>query len=88
MLYKVFIGIKMNINIYLEDGLGKQINQVVEISGKTRNAIIREAIKEWLEHHQVKQWPASILKFKGIPDIEPFESGRDELLPPKEDPFA
>jgi len=36
----------------------------------------------------VKQWPKSVLEFTGFPDMPPFESGRDELLPPCEDPFS
>ncbi len=77
----------MNINIYLEDSLGKKIRENAEALGKTRNAIVREALKEWLQHHSVNQWPSSIEKFKGIPDFPDFESYRDELISPKEDPF-
>ena len=78
----------MNINIYLEDSLGKQLNQYTKLIGKSRNAIIREAVKEWINLHGVKEWPSSILKFKGIDDTVSFESHRNDLLPPKEDPLA
>lgn len=77
----------MNVNIYLEDSLAKSLDNSVKKSGQSRNAIIREAIKEWLLHHEVKKWPASILNFKGIANAPTFESYRDDLLPPKEDPF-
>jgi hypothetical protein len=33
-------------------------------------------------------WPGEILDFKGVPDFPPFESHRDELTPPSEDPLA
>lgn len=78
----------MNINIYIETTLAKELKNASKDTGKTRNAIIREAIKDWIEHHQVKQWPKSILKFKGITGIKSFESSREDLLPPPEDPFA
>jgi hypothetical protein len=32
----------------------------------------------------VSQWPEIVLTFTGIPDFPPFESYRDELLPPRE----
>jgi hypothetical protein len=35
-----------------------------------------------------KNWPKSILEFKGEPDIEAFESHRDELILSVDDPFA
>ncbi|MDY6781756.1 MAG: hypothetical protein SW833_04235 [Cyanobacteriota bacterium] len=30
------------------------------------------------------QWPDLVLTFTGIPDFPPFESHRNELLPPRE----
>ena len=77
----------MNINIYLEDSLADSLNHYVKDSGQSRNAIIREAVQEYIITHQVKKWPDSVLKYKGTKDIAPFESSRDELLPPKEDPL-
>ena len=44
-------------------------------------------MKEWIVHHKVKKWPASILNYKGTREFPPFESHRDDLLPPKEDLF-
>lgn len=78
----------MNINIYIEDSLGNYLNQYAKQNGKSRNALIREAVKEWVAHHGTKQWPVSVLNFSGVKDMPAFESYRDELLSPKEDPFA
>ena len=72
----------------LEDNIGKQLKNWAKRSGKSRNMIIREAIKEWVLHHTIKTWPSSVLKFKGNPEIPPFENTRSELAPPKEDPFS
>ena len=33
-------------------------------------------------------WPPEILVFQGVSDISPFESYRDELLSPQDDPLA
>lgn len=79
----------MNINIYIEDQLGKALRQFALTEHKTRNAIIREAIFEWIQRQKKQGWPACIRNFKGISDqkIQRFESLRDELKEPKDDPF-
>lgn len=77
----------MNVNIYLEEALAKSLNQCVKQTGQSRNAIIREAVKEWIMHHQITKWPASIVNYKGMPEFPAFESHRNDLLPPDEDPF-
>lgn len=74
----------MNINVYMEDSLGNYLNQCAKQTGKTRNALIREAVKEWVAHHGIKQWPISILKFSGIGEATPFESYRDEFTSQRE----
>jgi len=78
----------MNINVYLEDSLAKSLDQSAKQLGSSRNALIREAIKEWILHHEVREWPTAILKFQGIKDAPNFESYRDDLLPPSEDPLV
>lgn len=75
----------MNINIYLEDELANSLNSYVKKSGNSRNAVIREAVREYIVHHQVKEWSKSILNFKGCPEVPSFESYRDELLPPDDE---
>lgn len=77
----------MNINVYLEDSLAKSLNQSAKQLGSSRNAIIREAIKEWIVHHEIRKWPATILKFQGISHSPRFESYRNDLLPPEENPL-
>ena len=44
----------MNINIYIEDSLGNYLNQYAKQIGKSRNALIREAVKEWVAHHGIR----------------------------------
>jgi len=77
----------MNINIYLEEELGRRITQQAEVLGKSRNAIVREALKEWLAHHKSQRWPASIRKFTGDAEFPEFESHRQELNQPEDDPL-
>ena len=78
----------MNINVYLEDSLAKSLNQSAKQLGSSRNAIIREALKEWIQQHEVRKWSMAVLNFQGVKELPGFESYRDDLLPPKEDPLA
>ncbi len=78
----------MNFNIYLDDETGQQLNQVAEKIGESRNALVRQAVSEWLKQRGKPQWPAELLAFKGVSDIPAFEAGRDGLTPPAEDPLA
>lgn len=78
----------MNINVYLEDAIAKSLNHCAKDLGSSRNSIIRAAIKEWILHHEVRRWPLSILKYQGVTNVPPFESYRNDLLPPNEDPLA
>lgn len=77
----------MNVNIYLEDELAKQLDELAKITGRSRNMLIREAVRDWIKYHNTKQWPKAVLNFKGCKDMPPFESLRNELIAPKEDPF-
>ena len=78
----------MNFNIYLDDETGQQLNKVAEKAGESRNALVRQALSEWLNRHDQPQWPGAVMAFKGLPDMVPFESSRDELKPPIADPLA
>ncbi len=78
----------MHFNIYLDEETARRLKIATENSSESRNATIRKAIKCWLDQHQAGQWPAEILEFKGVNDMPPFESTRDELLEASEDPLA
>ena len=78
----------MNFNIYLDDETGELLNRAAEHSGETRNALIREAVSEWLKRRGKPAWPDTVLAFKGMPEMVPFEASRDKLKPPATDPLA
>ncbi len=69
----------MNVNIYVEDDLGREINQMAQLLGKYRNAIIREALKEWVIHHSSHEWPDLVKKYAAVKDFPRFEDYRNEL---------
>ena len=77
----------MTFSIYLDEKLSKRLNRVVSESGKARNALIREALEEWLAKSQPKRWPEVVLAFKGVRGAPSFENTRKTLKPPRE-PFV
>lgn len=78
----------MNFNIYLDDETGQQLNKVAKKAGESRNALVRQAVSEWLKRRGKPQWPAEVLAFKGMADMPPFEASRGRLKPPVDDPLA
>lgn len=78
----------MNFNIYLDDETGQQLNRAAENAGESRNALVRQAVSEWLKRHGKPQWPEEVLAFKGMADMPPFEASRDRLRTPAADPLA
>ena len=77
----------MNFNIYIEDKLGEQLQKATEVTGKSKNALIREALNEWFMRHPMIKWPDEILQQEGVEGFTSFESSRDKFQPPKEDLF-
>jgi len=77
----------MHFNIYLDAQTGRHLNDCAQAEKKSRNALIREAIEEWLGRHRAG-WPEEIMEFQGVGDFLPFESHRAELQPPNLDPFS
>ena len=78
----------MNFNIYLDDETGQQLSHVAKQTGESRNALVRQAVNEWLNRHGKPQWPDEVLAFKGIPNMPLFEASRDRLKAPVADPLA
>lgn len=77
----------MNLNIYIEDKLADEISHIATSTGKSRNLVIREAIKEYVADHSVKPWPESVQSFKGVKSFPDVKTLRKGLKEPKEDPF-
>lgn len=77
----------MNFNIYLDDETGERLKRAAEAAGESRNALIRQAIDEWLTRKGAAQWPEEVLQFEGLPSVSPFETHRGKLRHPAEDPL-
>ncbi|NRB11319.1 MAG: hypothetical protein HRU35_06905 [Rickettsiaceae bacterium] len=70
----------MNMNIYLEDQLAKKLVTFAEKLHRKKNAIVREAIKDWIDKHSRQKWPDSVLQFKGIEDFPDIEELRKDVV--------
>jgi predicted transcriptional regulator len=75
----------MNFNLYLEDELSQQLQALSRSTGKSQNALIREAIQLLITTKEQSQWSSTILNFQGISDAIVFEAYREERSPPRED---
>ncbi len=78
----------MDFNIYLDEKTGQQLKQVAKQEGESRNALVRQAVSEWLKRHGKSRWPDEVLAFKGVGDMPRFEAGRRGLKTPHADPLA
>lgn len=80
----------MNFNLCLDDQTAKKLDRTAEKLGETRSGLIRKVPREWLDKRTLGSpgWPSLILEWQGVPDMPPFESNRDESLPPREDAFS
>lgn len=69
----------MHFSIYLDDETGSHLNRLARRLRTSRNAVIRQALQEWVANKGRKQWPREFLEFQGEPGLAPFESHRAEL---------
>jgi predicted transcriptional regulator len=78
----------MTFSVHIDEPTAAALARAVRASGRTRNALIRQAIREWLASRERTGWPAVVREFKGVKDAVRFERDRDTLLPPPADPLA
>lgn len=73
----------MNFSVHLNDKLVERLNRTARETGKARNALIREAVAEWLGRREPNQWPTQVVNFRGVRRLKRFEESRRELKPPR-----
>lgn len=79
----------MNVSVHLQDSLGREVERAVKKTKKTRNALINEALRYYLEEKGRSRWPRAVIRLAGAArDLEPFEKSRQELGRLSEDPLA
>jgi len=78
----------MTFSIHIDEATADALRRAAQATGRTRNALIRQAIGDWLANRERNEWPAVVRRFKGVKNAAPFESYRHELLEPAGDPLA
>ncbi len=80
----------MNFNVYLkEKKMGGELAKAAKKLHRSRNSIINEAVREWLNNHDYSQWPKDFFDFDAITDVPDFKELRNDLTSNvKEDPLA
>ena len=75
----------MNFSIYINDELGKKLQEIAEREHISRNNLINEAIARLIEQREASTWNEEVLNWSGCHE---FEIGsRDDLIVPKEEIF-
>lgn len=79
----------MNFSIHIDQPTARDLENLVKKTKKTRNALINEALRTFLETQRRSQWPRKVKELAGAAkDLLPFEDLRNELLIPPADPLA
>ena len=76
----------MQITINLPPDLERDLIRQAAQSNIPLQALILQVLRQMTQIPPVSasQWSEIIVSYEGIPDFPPFESYRDELLPPPE----
>lgn len=79
----------MNFSIYIDDATADTLRQLANQTGKSRNALINEALRAFFAHQRKAAWPRKVIALAGAaPDMPSFESHRAELAASVDDPLA
>ena len=73
----------MTLSVHIDCELLQEIDRAAKKSGKSRSALVQQALREWIGEQRTR-WPAKVIAFKGIREAPRFESKRKELKPPPE----
>jgi hypothetical protein len=78
----------LGFHVYIEPDLQEKLELLCKKTGKKRNAIMREALRSYLERNCQSSWPKAVFAFVCDPALRTFESFRSEFPPEREDLFA
>lgn len=78
----------MNFNVYVDKQTGERLARLAKSRRTSRNALVRKALADLVEHGEGKKWPPEVLEFQGVRNVQAFETRRRKLGAPSTDPFA
>lgn len=70
----------MSFHVYLEPDLELKLASLCKKTGKKRNAIVREALRDYVDQHLNTDWPKGFFDFAADPNTPAFEDARKEEL--------
>ncbi len=74
----------MQIIIDLPLDIEQDLVRQSEQSNVSVQTLILQVLRQSIQTSSVAHWSKAVLSYEGIPDFPPFESYRDELIPPSE----
>lgn len=78
----------MSFHVYVEPELEEKIEAVCKKTGRKRNTIVREALREYVEKLASQEWPDDVFRFKPDAELSRFESLRENMYQQRDDIFA
>ena len=70
---------RMSFHVYVEPELEHQLEALCKRTGKKRNAVVREALREYVTRQSERPWPKAVFQFKPDPNLVRFETTRTDL---------
>ncbi len=78
----------MTFSVQMDEELEKSVSSIAKRENRSRNSVVKDALREYVERHGRNEWPPLVLEhLRGtgvIEEVPAFESYRDELPPPRE----
>ena len=68
----------MNFSIHIDDRLAAALKREAARTRRPRNALVTEAIRQWLDKARRSTWPPELTDFEPFTDLERFESHRSK----------
>jgi hypothetical protein len=75
----------MNFSIHMDEGTLRQIEALAKKTGKSRNALVNIAVREFVRGQSRREWPATVARWLDIRrpakirNFAGFEANRGEL---------
>lgn len=78
----------MSFHVYVEPELERKLTDLCKKTGRKRNSLVREALREYLVRHSLQDWPEEVFGFKPNNKLVRFESLRGSFGKQRDDIFA
>lgn len=78
----------MSFHVYIEPDLESRLDTLCKKTGEKRNALVRKAIREYVDSQLATEWPEDLFKFKPDKSLPRFEETRNEFTADRDDIFG